>query len=93
MLFTKSEIIFLSVFVLALGGYRIFQEASKKSSAGSRWYAAGYFLCAGVDLFTLLRDLHQGIAPGDLIPHFLIAAVLLILGLLEVRSVRKHKKS
>ena len=93
MLFTLPEIVFLSVLVLALGGYRIYREAFQKDSVGSKWYAAGYFLCAGADCFTIFRDLHQGIAPGDLIPQILIAVVLLILGLLEVRRIRKHKNS
>ena len=93
-MFSTSEMILFSSFVLMLGGYRIFQEATNKGAAGSVWIAAGYFLIAALNFFEGFLDFRKGrISPTDLIPGILIAAVFLILGLLEVRHIRKNKKS
>jgi len=92
-MFSTAEMLFFSAFVLIVGGYRIFREAAKKDSAGSVWFAGGYFLCAGLDLIDAFLDLQkERITPTDLIPEILVAAVFLILGLMEVRRIIKHKK-
>lgn len=93
MLFSKAEIVFMSVFVLALGGYRIYTKTTKETAGHSKWYAAGYFLCAGLDLFTVFWDLRRGIAPGDLIPHFLIVILFIVFGALELWGAKKKKNS
>ena len=93
MLFSKPEIIFLSAFVLMFGGYRIYTAASGKEGRYSKGHALTWFLCAGLDVISALIDLSKGLSPADPIPHLLIALIFAVLGLLELRGIKRQDKA
>ena len=93
MLFSKAEIIFISAFILMFGGYRIYTAIAGQEGRYSKGSALTCFICAGLDLFSIFLYLYQDVALGDLIPHVLIAVLFTVLGVLELRGVKKQKES
>lgn len=88
MLFSVPEIIFLSAFILLFGGYRVYTEATGKTGPFSKWYAAGSFLCAGLELVDIVLWLRRDLSLGDMIPECLSVLIFLALGVIELRRAK-----
>ena len=93
MLFSPAEIIFISAFVLMLGGYRLYTTVTGKEGRYSKGRALTWFICAGLDLCSIFLYLYQDIALGDLIPHVLIAVLFALLGAFELRGVKRQDET
>ena len=88
---TTPEIIFLSFFVLMLGGYGIYREASRKETVRSKGYIISWFILAGLYFLKVASYLHRGFSPAEMAPFILLAFVFLGSGIAALLNRKKRK--